>query len=104
MLKFLQKSQRIVPQNSKQSSEEKSSEEINHISRKFYHHLCDMVLETVKSISISEEELLKRFKPTNIEVVHAIEKKKKDVALMLPFLNAHCISPEEPTFDFFLFS
>lgn len=62
---------------------EKSSEEINHISRKFYHHLCDMVLETVKSISISEEELLKRFKPTNIEVVHAIEKKKNDVALML---------------------
>lgn len=62
---------------------EKSSEEINHISIKFYHHLCDMVLETVKSISISEEELLKRFKPTNIEVVHAIEKKKKDVALML---------------------
>ena len=62
---------------------EKSDKEIKQISRRFYHHLCDMVLETIKSISISEEELRKRFVPTNIEVVHAIERQEKDVALML---------------------
>ena len=62
---------------------EKSSEEIKTISKKFYHHLCDMVLETIKSISISEEQLKKRFVPTNIEVVHAIERQGKDIALMM---------------------
>lgn len=62
---------------------EKSSEEKKEIEKKFYHHLCDMVIESIKSLSISEKELLKRFVPTNIEVVKEIEAQNKSIVLMM---------------------
>jgi KDO2-lipid IV(A) lauroyltransferase len=62
---------------------EKSEEEINKITKKFYHHLCDMIMEAIKSLTISEKQLLKRFIPTNIEEVHAIERQNKSIILML---------------------
>ena len=46
---------------------EKSESEINKIQKKFYKHMCDMFLEMIKSISISEKEIEKRFTFTNIE-------------------------------------
>lgn len=47
------------------------------IEKKFYHHLCDLFLEMVKTLSISKEEMDKRFKITNIELVKEFEKKEK---------------------------
>lgn len=61
---------------------EKSTEEIITIRKKFYSHMCDMFLEMVKSISISEEELKKRFVYTNIEEIRRIEKLDKSIMLM----------------------
>lgn len=61
---------------------EKSSKEIIEIRKKFYSHMCDMFLEMIKSISISEEELKKRFVYTNIEEIRRIEKQDKSVILM----------------------
>ncbi|MFC0604944.1 lysophospholipid acyltransferase family protein [Winogradskyella pulchriflava] len=61
---------------------EKSEEEILDIASKFYHHLCDMILESIKSLTISEKELKKRFVATNIELLHDLEKKNKSVILM----------------------
>ena len=48
---------------------DKSSEDINTITKKFYHHLCDMVVEAIKSMSISEAQMKKRYAFTNIEVL-----------------------------------
>ena len=45
---------RVVKQNLRLVFPEKSPEEIKEITRKFYHHLCDMVVESVKSMTISE--------------------------------------------------
>ena len=42
----------------------KSEKEITALSKKFYHHLCDMILESVKSLTVSEAEMMKRFKAT----------------------------------------
>lgn len=61
---------------------EKSEKEISKIARLFYHHLCDMILESVKSLTISEKELLKRFVPTNIDLINDLEKRNKSVILM----------------------
>ena len=61
---------------------DKSEEDINAITKKFYHHLCDMIVEAIKSISISEEEMKKRFTFTNIEEIHAIEDANKSIVLM----------------------
>ncbi len=61
---------------------EKSNEERKLIAKKFYQHLCDMFVEAIKSISISESEIKKRFVFTNIEEIHKIEKENKSIMLM----------------------
>lgn len=62
---------------------DKSDEEKKIITKKFYHHLCDIILESVKSLSISEAELKKRFVPTNIEEVQKLESDGKSIVLMM---------------------
>ncbi|WP_428232213.1 lysophospholipid acyltransferase family protein [Flavobacterium sp.] len=56
--------------------------ELKEIERKFYHHMCDMFLETIKTMSISPEEMDKRFRVTNIELVNEYAKKSKSVILV----------------------
>ena len=61
---------------------DKSEQEITSITSKFYHHFCDMMVEAIKSMSISEAELLKRYKFTNIELINDLEAKQRSVILM----------------------
>lgn len=61
---------------------EKSDKEISTITKKFYHHLCDMTLESIKSMTISKTELAKRYKFTNIELIKDLEKKERSIVLM----------------------
>lgn len=61
---------------------EKSPEEIKRITKVFYHHLCDMILESIKSLTISESEMKKRYKFTNVEVVQGIENQNRSMILM----------------------
>lgn len=60
----------------------KSNKEIKQISKKFYHHFCDMIVEAIKSMTISEEDLKKRYVFTNIDEIHKIEKQRKSIILM----------------------
>jgi KDO2-lipid IV(A) lauroyltransferase len=52
------------------------------IEKKFYSHMCDMFLEMVKTMSISQKEMEKRFKFTNLDVYRDLEKKGKSIALL----------------------
>ncbi len=52
---------KVVRQNLNRSFPEKSEEELQQIEKKFYRHLCDVVLETFKSLVISKDELQRRF-------------------------------------------
>jgi len=61
---------------------EKSEAEIKNITKKFYHHLCDMILESVKSLTISEATMKKRFTFTNVEELKQFEDYNKSVVLM----------------------
>jgi KDO2-lipid IV(A) lauroyltransferase len=60
----------------------KSKKEKKIIEKNFYQHMCDMLIESIKSISISEAEMKRRFKFTNIEEVHKIEQANKSIMLM----------------------
>lgn len=73
---------KVVKSNLKLVFPEKSEKEISLITSKFYHHLCDMIMESLKSLSISEEELKARYKFTNIELILDLEKKGKSIILM----------------------
>jgi KDO2-lipid IV(A) lauroyltransferase len=59
-----------------------SEKERLQIEKKFYHHLCDMFLEMIKTMSISAEEMNKRFTITNIELIKEYENKGKSVILL----------------------
>ncbi len=59
-----------------------SREERNEIEKKFYHHMCDMFLEMIKTLSISKKEIEKRYVFTNLEVYKDLEKKNKSIALL----------------------
>lgn len=52
------------------------------IEKKFYSHLCDMFLEMIKTLTISQKEVEKRFTFTNLEVYHELEKQNKSIALL----------------------
>ncbi len=52
------------------------------IEKKSYRHLCDMFLEMVKTMGISDREMSKRFKFTNLEVIHQAEAEGKSIAIM----------------------
>ena len=61
----------------------KTDDEIKTIRKKFYHHLCDMLLESIKSITISEAEMKKRYVFKNVEAVHKLEKENKSIVLFM---------------------
>lgn len=61
---------------------EKSDKEIKVIAKKFYRHMCDMFLEMIKSISISETQLNKRFIIKNPEELKRLESLDKSVIVM----------------------
>ncbi len=63
---------------------EKDSVERLGIEKKFYRHMCDMFLEMIKTMGISNKQLQKRFVFSNLEVLHNLEKKNKSVMLMFP--------------------
>ena len=52
------------------------------IEKKFYQHMCDMFLEMIKTMSISPEEMEKRFQITNIDLVLDYAKKGRSVILV----------------------
>jgi len=61
---------------------EKSEKEIKTIMDKFYHHLCDMIVEAIKSMTITDAELQKHFKFSNVDLLVDLGKKNKSVILM----------------------
>ena len=52
------------------------------IEKKFYSHMCDMFLEMIKTMNISQKEMEKRFVFTNLDLYRDLEKKGKSIALL----------------------
>jgi KDO2-lipid IV(A) lauroyltransferase len=71
-----------VTENLKLVFPNKSKKEITLIKKKFYKHLCDMFLEMIKSITISESQLNKRFIIKNPEELKRLEALTKSVIVM----------------------
>jgi len=81
---------KVVRENLNLVFPKKSSSELLQIEKKFYSHMCDMFLEMIKTISISENEMKKRFTFTNVDDLLKIQDKNKSVLLM----SAHYASWE----------
>lgn len=70
---------KVVRKNLKIVFPEKSDNELRDIEKRFYHHLSDYFFETIKALTISDEELLRRMVIRNPELVEDIMKKGKSV-------------------------
>ena len=53
------------------------------IEKKSFRHLCDMFLEMIKTMTISKQEINKRFVFTNLEVYKKLEEQDKNIAMMM---------------------
>jgi KDO2-lipid IV(A) lauroyltransferase len=79
---------KVVFENLKKSFPEKSEEEIKKIAKKFYHHLCDYFLESIYMLNMSNNEVKRRYKPCNPEVIEELYAKGKNaIALTTHYAN-----------------
>ncbi len=70
---------KIVVANLKRSFTNKSDNEIKSIAKNFYRNLCDYAVETLMLITISKEELGKRMKYKNPEIIEPFKNNNQSV-------------------------
>ncbi len=74
---------KVVRQNLELVFPNKDQGELNQIEKKFYRHFCDVFMETLKTLRLREEDLAKRYKIANPELLSQLEK-DKSVLLLIP--------------------
>jgi KDO2-lipid IV(A) lauroyltransferase len=77
----------VVTENLARAFPDKSKKEIKKIKKAFYHHMCDMFLEMVKTLNLSKEELKERYKIINIEVLQDIVKDRSVLIVCSHYAN-----------------
>jgi KDO2-lipid IV(A) lauroyltransferase len=78
---------KIVAANLKNSFPEKTADELLKIEKKFYKHLADMFIETLKMTHLSKKEMKKRFIVTNPEVLQRFKDEGRDIAAICGHYN-----------------
>lgn len=73
---------KTVVQNLRNSFPEKSDQEIRTITRRFYRHFADLIVETIKALHMSEKTLNKRVHYKNTELLDELYVQGKSVALL----------------------
>ena len=73
----------VVYQNLRNTYPTKSESELRQIADGFYHHLCDLLVESLKAMSISAQELRTRVKLNGIEIIEDYLLRDQAVILMV---------------------
>ena len=73
---------KVVKENLNLVFPNKSEAELRTVLKKFYHHLCDMVVESIKSMNISIDSMKSRYKFNNLDIITGYEKQNKSIILM----------------------
>jgi KDO2-lipid IV(A) lauroyltransferase len=69
----------VIGDNIQKAFTNKKPSEVKRIRRKFYRHFCDIIIESFKSFSMSNEEINRRFKYLNPEIADGYYNKNKNV-------------------------
>lgn len=72
----------VVHENLTRSFPEKSPEEIKKITKKFYHHLSDLGLETIKFNQMTEKQIDERLKVHNLDIFEEYYNQGKSIVLL----------------------
>ena len=74
---------RLVFQNMSDSFPEKTAEEIHALERRFFHWFCDYLVESIKLLTISKEQLKRRMVFKGTDIVDGIVKDGQSCAVYL---------------------
>ena len=72
----------VVLDNLKLAFPKRPEEELLKIRKKFFKHLMDLMVESIKAFSISEKEVVKRYTYKNPELIEKYRKEGKSIALV----------------------
>jgi KDO2-lipid IV(A) lauroyltransferase len=78
---------KVVTENLRNSFPEKSAKEIALIGRKFYRHLADLFIETLKLTHLNNKELTKRFTIKNPELLETLYNSGRDLVVVHSHYN-----------------
>jgi KDO2-lipid IV(A) lauroyltransferase len=73
---------KVITENLKHAFPEKTENEISEIRNKFYRHICDIFVESIKVYSISDNEIEKRLKITGAELANDFYEQKRSLIAM----------------------
>jgi KDO2-lipid IV(A) lauroyltransferase len=73
----------VVMNNLRNSFPEKDEAELKAIASKFYRWFCDLTLETLKTLTISPEEVRKRVEFRGMDILQQYAREKRSVILVL---------------------
>ncbi len=85
---FIHYRKKVVYANLKASFPEFSDEKINQIVHESYRNLADRIVENIKCFVISKEEINKRVKVKNIEILHAWAAQNKQAVVVLGHIGS----------------
>ncbi|MBB4117821.1 KDO2-lipid IV(A) lauroyltransferase [Mesonia hippocampi] len=74
---------KVITSNLTHAFPNKSKQEIKEIKTKFHLHFCDLFLEMIKSLTITDDELKKRFVITNPEELTRLQTLNKSHVVMM---------------------
>lgn len=78
---------KVVRRNLREAFPEKSEKEIGKIEKEFFHYMCDVIVETVKLLHISDTELARRVELKEFDAVRESLEEGKNVVLLLGHYN-----------------
>jgi KDO2-lipid IV(A) lauroyltransferase len=78
---------KVVAQNLRNSFPEKSAAELKTIEKKFYRHLADIMIETLKLTHMSREQSLQHMTITNPELLDRLYAEGRDVIAVIGHYN-----------------
>lgn len=79
ILKYRQK---VITENLRNAFPEKTEKDITKIRNQYYHHICDIIFESIKLYSISEKELEKRLTITGFDLANKFYSQKRSIVAM----------------------
>lgn len=84
---------KVVQENLNNAFPEKSSEEINKITRDYYHYLCDLLVEVLKGASMTREQYEQRWTADSEEVLKIYAQNRSAIFILGHFGNWEAAAP-----------
>ncbi|MDB4533332.1 lysophospholipid acyltransferase family protein [Vicingaceae bacterium] len=90
---------KVVLNNLRNSFPDKSEKEINKICKKFYSFFCDWIVEMIKSITISKDEMIKRCHFNDTSLLDKFSSEKRKVIFVMGHFGNYELAAAEMAFN-----